>query len=514
MARLVVGDIDALRASSILPHTETPGISSEPFKSALSKAKRPSKQLDHHFSSESREFGGSALRKATALTGTRKVIALGAGRPMAEYFPWESLTFEGSSPTAHGTLAVQAVRKQEGSYDVEAALNYGNSVGSPQLVRFITEHVEIVHNPPYADWSVCLSCGNTAAMEMSFRIFCNKGDVVLTEKYTFPGALAAASLVGMHVEGVDMDADGLRPDHLDDLLSGWDESRAPKPTLLYTIPTGQNPTGGTQSLERRKKVYQVADKHDLIIIEDDPYYFLRLGRYSPENNESSNETIDSLEDKWPVYPVPSYLSLDQSGRVVRLDSASKILAPGLRAGWITASAQIINKYKSYHETSTVSVNGPTQLMLCKLLDESWGHQGFFSWLNALSRDYRSRRNIFLKACYSYLPKQTTSWVVPQHGMFILIEVDWRSHPRLADVSGLSPRQIDGSLAEIETAVVSAALDLGVQVTKGSLFTYNKRPNGVLGFRLTFGAAPKSELDQGVKLFADAVRSEFLLSLEE
>lgn len=339
---------------------------------------------------------------------------------------------------------------------------------------------------------------------MSFRIFCNRGGVILSEKYTFPGALAAASLMGLHIEGIEMDADGLRPDHLDDLLSGWDESRGPKPTLLYTIPTGQNPTGSTQSLERRKKVYQVADKHDLIIIEDDPYYFLRLGTYNPDEED----TLDSLQDKWPVYPVPSYLSLDQNGRVVRLDSASKILAPGLRAGWITASAQVISKYQSYHEVSTVSVNGPTQLMLCKLLDESWGHQGFFSWLNLLSRDYRSHRDIFLQACRRYLPKQITHWVVPQHGMFLLIQVDWRTHPRLADVSGLSPRRVDDSLAEIETAVVSAALELGVQVTKGSLFTYNKRPNGVLGFRLTFGAAPKLELDQGVKLFADAVKEEF------
>ncbi|KAK5673843.1 hypothetical protein LTS12_029693, partial [Elasticomyces elasticus] len=200
MSRLVVGDIDALRALSTLPRAEAPALSSEPFKSALSKAKRPSKQLDHHFSSESREFAGSALRKATALNGSRKVIALGAGRPMAEYFPWESLTFEGSLPSAHGTLAVQAVRKQEGSYDVDTALNYGNSVGSPQLVRFITEHIEIVHNPPYADWSVCLSCGNMAGMEMSFRIFCNRGGVILSEKYTFPGALAAASLMGLHIE--------------------------------------------------------------------------------------------------------------------------------------------------------------------------------------------------------------------------------------------------------------------------------------------------------------------------
>lgn len=158
MTRLAVGDVGALRAgSSALPSAAAPGVSSELFKSPYAKAKRPSKQLGHHFSSESRNLAGSALRKATNLVGSRKTISLGAGRPMADYFPWESLTFEGSSGLGNGSVgnayedAVQTVRKEEGSYDISEALNYGHAVGSPQLIRFMTEHVEIVHNPPYAD---------------------------------------------------------------------------------------------------------------------------------------------------------------------------------------------------------------------------------------------------------------------------------------------------------------------------------------------------------------------------
>lgn len=121
---------------------------------------------------------------------------------------------------------------------------------------------------------------------MAVRIFCNQGDTILTEKYTFPGALAATSLVGAQIEGVEMDEEGLRPDHLDEILTGWDESRGSKPTVLYAIPTGHNPTGTTQSLDRRIRVYEVADKHDLIILEDDPYYYLRLGKYGPQSLET------------------------------------------------------------------------------------------------------------------------------------------------------------------------------------------------------------------------------------
>ena len=348
-------------------------------------------------------------------------------------------------------------------------------------------------------------------MEMAVRIFCNQGDTILTEKYTFPGALAATSLVGAQIEGVEMDEEGLRPDHLDEILTGWDESRGSKPTVLYTIPTGHNPTGTTQSLDRRTGVYEVADKHDLIILEDDPYYYLRLGKNDPQTESQDHTGVNTRESPPDELPVPSYVSIDQSGRVVRLDSASKILAPGLRAGWITANAQIISKFQSYHEVSTIAVNGPTQLMTWKLLDESWGHRGFFSWLNLLSRDYRSRRDIFLQACNNHLPKQITHWVPPEYGMFLLVQIDWRKHLRLGSKATLILDQVDNQLAEIETAIVSRALENGMHVTKGSLFTYNKRPNGELNFRLTFGAAPKLELDEGVRLFADAVKEELLLN---
>lgn len=156
-----------------------------------------------------------------------------------------------------------------------------------------------------------------------------------------------------------MGANGLRPDLLKGVLSSWDSSQGPKPRVLYTVPTGQNPTGSSQPLERRKAIYKIATEYDLIIIEDDPYYFLCMGSYDSiggVNGEICAENSSSNS-------IPSYLSLDTSGRVVRLDSTSKILAPGLRAGWVTASSQIIDKFLSYQEVSTVAVNGPSRLYL-------------------------------------------------------------------------------------------------------------------------------------------------------
>lgn len=125
------------------------------------------------------------------------------------------------------------------------------------------------------------------------------------------------------------------PESLDEILSNWDEKArgARKPHLLYTVPSGQNPTGATQLLERRKEVYRVSQKHDLYIIEDEPYYFLQMQPYTgkgsadPPPPATVKEFLDTL--------IPTFVSLDVDGRVMRMDSFSKVIAPGTRVGWIT-----------------------------------------------------------------------------------------------------------------------------------------------------------------------------------
>jgi aromatic amino acid aminotransferase I / 2-aminoadipate transaminase len=210
---------------------------------------------------------------------------------------------------------------------------------------------------------------------------------------------------------------------------------------------------------------------------------------------------------------PSFLSLDRSGRVVRLDSVSKILAPGLRAGWVTASDQIIDKFISYHEVSTVAVSGPTQLMLWHLLDVTWGHLGFFSWLDHLSLQYRTRLRILLKACDSYLPKDVCEWIPPQNGMFLWISLNLLRAPIFHSEGKKDIDTLDmaAQCREIEANILSKALENGVQITKGSLFDTNKMPDTALHFRLTYAAADDLEFEEGVKNFANAVREE--LSLE-
>jgi aromatic amino acid aminotransferase I len=273
-------------------------------------------------------------------------------------------------------------------------------------------------------------------------MFCENGDYILSEEYTFVSAVETANPLGIKFLGVKMDDQGLIPEDMDDILSNWDAKarNARKPFLLYTVPSGQNPTGATQGPERRRAIYKVAQKHDIYILEDEPYYFLQMQPYTgpnaadvppPANNEQFLEAL-----------VPTYLSMDVDGRVMRMDSFSKVIAPGTRVGWITASEQIVERFVRHNECSNQNPSGISQAVLYKLLDESWGHSGYLGWLINLRLHYTKRRDTILAACEKHLPKDIVSWKPPAAGMFVstspfspLLNVSVIKHPLTLHSSG-------------------------------------------------------------------------------
>lgn len=265
-----------------------------------------------------------------------------------------------------------------------------------------------------------MTVGNTSALDMALRMFTSRGDYILSEEYMFCSAVETVRPMGVKIVGIKIDSEGLIPEHMDEILSEWNPQTrggAKKPCLLYTVPTGQNPTGTTQGVERRRKIYQVCQKHDVYILEDDPYYFLQMQPYrSPPSTEPMSHMafLKSL--------IPSLLSMDVDGRAMRLDSFSKIVAPGTRTGWVTASAQIIDRFVRHSETSIQNPSGVSQLILYKLLDAEWGHGGFLDWLMYLRKEYTRRRDIILNACERELTggglERVVQWIIPRAGMFV------------------------------------------------------------------------------------------------
>ncbi|KAK3906675.1 pyridoxal phosphate-dependent transferase [Staphylotrichum tortipilum] len=476
--------------------------------------KPKARRWDHHLSPESARRAPCKLKLAAHHLKTPGMLSLGGGLPCPEYFPISSLTlhiptppnFSESSTLSAGedatitkyaaSLPIDAPGAAE--YDLSIALNYSQATGSAQLTRFVTEHVELVGAaPPYADWGVCLTVGSTGALEQVLRMLCDgpgRGDTLLTEEFSFSTALETAAPMGVGVVGVKMDGEGLVPGELEGLLSGWDVGRGRKPHVLYTVPSGQNPTGATQSEERRREVYEVCRRHDVMIVEDEPYYYLQMGEIGEGRQlEGVEEFLDGL--------IPTYTSMDVDGRVVRMDSFSKVVVPGSRVGWITASQQLVERFIRHAEVANQGPSGFSQVILHKLLDNQWGHEGYLRWLMNLRVEYTKRRDVMAAACERHLPKEVVSWKPPQAGMFQWLKIDHTRHPDAGTKS----------IYEIEEEIFNSCIGRGVLVARGSWFRAEQdKPLSGLYFRTTFAAATPENMTEAIRRLGEAIRESYRL----
>jgi aromatic amino acid aminotransferase I / 2-aminoadipate transaminase len=370
------------------------------------------------------------VKSAARFLKTPGLISLGGGLPSSEYFPFDEVTAKVpqvghfSEEETHDlgveiTAGKHDLAEDKSIVDIATIFNYGQGSGSAQLLRWITEHTELVHKPPYRDWSCTMTIGSTSALDMCLRMFTQRGDCMLSEEYTFATAVETASPMGVKTVGLKMDEEGILADVMDQTLTDWnpqERNGARKPFLLYTVPTGQNPTGATQSAERRKQIYKVCQKHDVIILEDEPYYFLQMQPYT--GPDAPDVPLPRSHEDFLASLVPSLLSMDVDGRVIRMDSFSKVVAPGTRIGWITASEQICERYKMHADFSTQGPSGMSQIIMFKLLEEHWGHGGYLDWLISVRMNYTKRRNVILEACEKHLPREVVSWNPPMAGMFV------------------------------------------------------------------------------------------------
>lgn len=477
------------------------------------EGKPKAKRWDHYFSHEARVRKGNKLKGAAKfLTSKPGIISLGGGLPSSEYFPFEELSVKvpakgkfSEAETKESGVVLTAgkhdLANMKSTYDIATAFNYGQGSGSAQLLRWVTEHTEFVHAPPYQDWQCTLTIGSTSGWDMTLRLMTRPGDMILAEEYTFSAAVETAHPLGVRVVGVPIDADGLIPEEMDEILTNWDaESRgARKPHLLYTIPTGQNPTGATIPGPRRRELYKVCQKHDIFIVEDEPYFFLQMQPYTGPNvpevppPSSHAEFLETL--------VPSFLSMDTDGRVLRMDSFSKVVAPGSRIGWLTASEQFIQKYQKYADVSTQNPSGMSQLIMFKLLDEHWGHDGYLDWLIFMRMEYTKRRDVILHACEKHLPRNIVSWAPPMAGMFHWMKVDFKQHPDYPEKD----------IETIEEEIFMRVIDHGALVMRGSWFYASEEDeHDTLFFRATYGAAKADQIEEAVRRFGEAIRVEFKL----
>ncbi|KAG0210046.1 Aromatic/aminoadipate aminotransferase 1 [Mortierella sp. GBA30] len=376
------------------------------------------------------------------------MISLGGGLPHPSTFPFYSLSADvkgmrpapapvtNSSPVKAQTVQSSAEvvtvphAPQPGKVEsLTASLQYGLGTGIKSLREFCKEHVNQMHRPQYQDWDVILSAGNTDAFAKAVSLVCNRGDKILVEEWTYPTALEMMEPLGIDHVAVSMDGEGMSAVALKNLLDNWgstpDQANEAKPRVVYLIPTGQNPTGSTMSIQRRRDIIRVAQEHDLIVIEDDPYYYLQF--FVGGQNQDGNDTSSS----W----MPSLLSMDTDGRVIRLDTFSKTLAPGCRVGYMSMNAHFCNLVQYHNEVTIQQPSGFSQAILAEMLISHWGQEGYTRYLTENVRTEYLHRSQYLQSSFKkHINPQYASFIEPSAGMFLWIKIQTEKHPRYGAVS--------------------------------------------------------------------------------
>ncbi|KAK7045264.1 Aminotran-1-2 domain-containing protein [Favolaschia claudopus] len=508
-------------------------------------AKHDAVDISHHFSAFARRLDD--FRLASTVNFPAGAINLNKAIPDAEYCPITAIDIHHLDPDAFALQPTDAFpaaaqdrefcisrefnEEGDGKFALKTALSYGAITGIPPLGTWITEWVEKIHNPLYNDWKTLINCGSAGSWTTCLSIFLDPGEMFLTDMYAYNIVLTQARALDHEPVPILTDGEGMSADDLERVLKDWDSGEGKKrPRLIYTQGCITNPTGQLTSVARKKAIYELAVKFDLIILEDDPYYFQQAAPYPcSKEPQTQNQTQTQTDDEWLRSLVPSYLSMDYQGRVVRLDTFSKSLAPGGRLGYYTAPASVIDKLIAHGDIHASFPSGFAQAILGELLHK-YQHVGFVRWLRGICAQYEMRRNWVIETLDKALDlefspdgrmvtayarnaddaSKTTNRVslmsfrVPAGGMCMWFNVHLSNHPRFPSLAAASTAQAKNQLT---TDLVASLAKAGVMVRRGDLSAAasaeERAERGEKGafLRTSFGWGAKEEMEKGYSIFA-------------
>ncbi|KAK2750375.1 putative secondary metabolism biosynthetic enzyme [Myotisia sp. PD_48] len=344
------------------------------------------------FSRRVQKWEPGVIRSLLPLEALPGMISLVAGKPNPETFPFAKISI--SLKDSNETIVLE-------ESDLRDALQYGLPAGNSELIQWFEELQIKVHGIDANDgWACCVGNGSQELIHRAFQVFTDLGDPVLIETPAYPGVAGFLRADGHELVEAASDADGLDPSDLERILLEWPEQRR-RPTVLYTVPTGSNPTGRSCTESRKAKILRLAQRFNFMIFEDDAYHFINF------------ETVSSNRAR-------SYLALEremngETGRVVRFDSLSKIISSGMRLGVATGPLPVIQKVIKITENINLQPSSTSQLLVLSLL-RHWGHSGFLSHCARAADFYRQKRDAFAAAAERHLKGKAT-WDIPTAGMF-------------------------------------------------------------------------------------------------
>ena len=391
-------------------------------------------QWQQLYAHRSEGMRASDIREILKVTAQPEVISLAGGLPAPELFPIDEYR-----------RAFEWVLEADGA----SALQYGPSEGYRPLREFLAQRLSGFGMRCTAD-DVLITNGSQQALDLMGKLFLDPGDQIVVERPTYLGALQAFNQYQPRYAVVGMDDDGMCVDDLEHTLTREDRIK-----FIYAIPTFQNPTGRSMSLQRRRRLVELASKYGVPIVEDDPYGELR---YEGEH-------------------LPTLKALDTTGCVIYLGTFSKILAPGLRLGWIVAAPEALEAFLHGKQPTDLHTGMAQQMAtyeVCK--------NGFVDGqVERIKAFYKERRDVMLRALEEHFPSDA-HFTRPAGGLFV-----WAELPRTVDTRAL---------------LIDAVRDKVAFVPGQGFHPDNTGTNTM---RLNFSNVPPDQLREGVRRLGHAIQ---------
>jgi 2-aminoadipate transaminase len=387
------------------------------------------------YAQRTQRIQSSAIRELLKLTEQPDVISFAGGLPAPDVFPVKEFQ-----------EACQKVLSEHGPQ----ALQYSTTEGYRPLREMIARHTArygITVGPE----NILITSGSQQALDLIGKVFINPGDRILVENPTYLGALQAWNAYQAEYVTVPLDDEGMQTEKLEAALRAG-------PKFLYVLPNFHNPAGVTLSLERRKRLIELADHYGVPIIEDDPYGQLRYeGDHLP--------SLVVLDNEFQGHNGAPY-----SGNVIYLSTFSKTLAPGLRLGWIIAPEEVIRKLVQAKQGADLHTSTFTQMVAYEV-----ARGGFLDrHVRFIRNVYRERRDAMLNALERYFP-EGVRWTRPAGGLFLWV---------------ILPEHLN------TTELLAEAIAERVAFVPGAPF--HPDGSGQNTMRLNFSYMPPEKIEEGIK----------------
>jgi len=397
-----------------------------------------------YYSNLARSIKASEIRELLAIIKAKKnVISFAGGIPDPELFPRKEL-----AEIARDVIEIYG----------DEALQYSETKGVREvretLCKFLSTRKSIKCEPENA----IITTGSQSALDLVARTLIDPGNVVITENPSYLAAIGAFKNAGARLIGVDIDDSGMKTSILEEKLRAMSPDERRRVKFIYTIPIAQNPSGVSLSAERKKHLLEIASQYDLLVVEDDPYSYLVF-----------EEGVDKTVIK----------ALDRENRVLYMSTISKILAPGLRIGWLIGPDDLIRRVELVKQY--VDLHSPT---LTQYITAEAMKRGVIDRvIGRAIPHYRAKRDLMLKTMSEYFPEYTW-YSKPIGGLFIFTYV-YKSN---FDAGKLLPVAIE----KYSVAYVPG----------GSFHVDGKGANSM---RISFSYPTYEQIIEGVKRLAELIR---------